>query len=177
MMTALREKTALILWFVIFAFVGLIVVEWGADYTGGQGPQAVGDDVGVVNGEAVSLKDFQGALRQAAGQMPRDQRADESMLVRQVWDSYVQEVLLTQEIERLGVRVTDKEIAYYTRMQPPPAVQSLEAFQTDGQFDMAKYTQFIGDPNNLRDPNNRSFVMQVDTCSANSCSTTNCSVY
>ena len=72
MMTALREKTALILWFVIFAFVGLIVVEWGADYTGGQGPQAVGDDVGVVNGEAVSLKDFQGALRQAAGQMPEE---------------------------------------------------------------------------------------------------------
>ena len=162
MMTALREKTALILWFVIFAFVGLIVVEWGADYTGGQGPQAVGDDVGVVNGEAVSLKDFQGALRQAAGQMPRDQRADESVLVRQVWDSYVQEVLLTQEIERLGVQVTDKEIAYYTRMQPPPAVQSLEAFQTDGQFDMAKYTQFIGDPNNLKDSNNRSFVMQVE---------------
>ena len=162
MMTALREKTALILWFVIFAFVGLIVVEWGADYTGGQGPQAVSDDVGVVNGEAVSLKDFQAALRQAASQMPRDQRADESVLVRQVWDSYVQEVLLTQEIERLGVQVTDKEIAYYTRMQPPSAVQSLESFQTDGQFDMAKYTQFIGDPNNLKDSNNRSFVMQVE---------------
>jgi len=162
MMTALREKTALILWFVIFAFVGLIVVEWGADYTGGQGPQAVGDDVGVVNGEAVSLKDFQAALRQAASQMPRDQRADESVLVRQVWDSYVQEVLLTQEIERLGVQVTDKEIAYYTRMQPPPAVQSLESFQTDGQFDMVKYTQFIGDPNNLKDSNNRSFVMQIE---------------
>ena len=162
MMTALREKTALILWFVIFAFVGLIVVEWGADYTGGQGPQAVGDDVGVVNGKAVSLKDFQGALRQAANQMPKDKRADESVLVRQVWDSYVQEVLLTQEIERLNVQVTDKEIAYYTRMQPPPAVQSLEAFQTDGQFDMAKYTQFIGDPNNLKDSNNRSFVMQVE---------------
>ena len=162
MMTALREKTALILWFVIFAFVGLIVVEWGADYTGGQGPQAVSDDVGVVNGEAISLKDFQAALRQAASQMPRDQRADESVLVRQVWDSYVQEVLLTQEIERLGVQVTDKEIAYYTRMQPPSAVQSLESFQTDGQFDMAKYTQFIGDPNNLKDSNNRSFVMQVE---------------
>ena len=60
---------------------------------------------------------------------------------------YVRGLLLTQEIKRLGVQVTDKEIAYYTRMQPPPAVQSLESFQTDGQFDMAKYTQFIGDPN------------------------------
>ncbi len=162
MMTTLREKTALVLWFVIFAFIGLIVVEWGADYTGGQSQQSIGDNVGVINGEAVSLKDFQGALRQAARQVPREQQTDEGVLVRQVWDSYVQEVLLTQEIERLGVQVTDKEVAYYTRTQPPPAVQSMEAFQTDGQFDMAKYTQFIGDPNNLQDPNNRGFVMQVE---------------
>ena len=75
MMTA-REKNRANLWFVIFAFVGLIVVEWGADYTGGQGPQAVGERW-VVNGQAVSLKDFQGALRQRSSQMPRDQRADE----------------------------------------------------------------------------------------------------
>ena len=40
MMTLLREKTAWILWFVIFAFVGLIVVEWGADYTGGDPSQS-----------------------------------------------------------------------------------------------------------------------------------------
>ncbi len=162
MMTALREKTALILWFVIFAFIGLIVVEWGADYTGGMQQQAVGDTVGTINGETISLKDFQGALRQAASQAPREQREDQGVLVRQVWDSYVQEVLLRQEIERLGVQVTDKEVAYYTRTMPPPAVQSMEAFQTDGQFDVAKYTQFIGDPANLQDPNNRGFVMQVE---------------
>ena len=35
MMTLLRQKTVLVLWFVIFAFIGLIVVEWGADYSGG----------------------------------------------------------------------------------------------------------------------------------------------
>ena len=56
-------------------------------------------------------------------------------------------------------------------MLPPPAVQSLEAFQTDGQFDMAA-TQFIGDPNNLRDPNNRSFVMQVEYMQRQRLSTT-----
>ena len=52
MMTLLREKTGFILWFVIFAFVGLIVVEWGADYSG-PGQEDVGDVVGVVNGEEV----------------------------------------------------------------------------------------------------------------------------
>lgn len=161
MMTTLREKTALVLWFVIFAFIGLIVVEWGADY-GGANQQEIGDAVGVINGEKISLKDFQGALRQAANQTPREQRSEQGALVRQVWDAYIQEVLLRQEIERLGVQVTDKEVAYYTRTQPPPAVQAIEAFQTEGQFDMAKYTQFIGDPANLQDPNNRGFVMQIE---------------
>ncbi|MGY8823255.1 MAG: peptidyl-prolyl cis-trans isomerase [Candidatus Latescibacterota bacterium] len=161
MMTTLREKTALVLWFVIFAFIGLIVVEWGADY-GGSGQQEVGDAVGVINGEKISLKDFQGALRQASSQTPREQREDQGALVRQVWDAYLQEVLLRQEIERLGVQVTDKEVAYYTRTQPPAAVQAIESFQTEGQFDMAKYTQFIGDPANLQDPNNRGFVMQIE---------------
>ena len=45
MMTVLREKTGLVLWVVIFAFVGLIVVEWGADYSG-SGPAGPGDPVG-----------------------------------------------------------------------------------------------------------------------------------
>ncbi len=58
MMTLLREKTGVVLWVVIFAFVGLIVVEWGADYSGG-GQANVGDAVGVVNGEEIALKDFQ----------------------------------------------------------------------------------------------------------------------
>ena len=69
MMTLLREKTGMVLWVVIFAFIGLIVVEWGADYSG-PGQEDVGDAVGVVNGQTISLKDFQGALRQLARQTP-----------------------------------------------------------------------------------------------------------
>ena len=161
MMTLLREKTGFILWFVIFAFVGLIVVEWGADYSG-PGQEDVGDVVGVVNGETITLKDFQGALRQLARQTPQDQPPDQGQLVSQIWDGYIRDILLSQEIERLGIEVTDKELAFYTRNNPPPAVQAIEAFQTEGQFDMGKYTQFIGDQANLRDPNNLAFVMQIE---------------
>ena len=162
MMTLLREKTGIVLWFVIFAFVGLIVVEWGADYSG-PGTGDVGDAVGVVNGETIALKDFQGALRQLARQSPQDQRPDQAQLVSQVWDGYIRDILLSQEIERLGIEVTDKEVAFYTRSNPPPAVQGIEAFQTEGQFDMGKYTQFIADPANLSDPNNQAFVMQIES--------------
>lgn len=161
MMTVLREKTGLVLWVVIFAFVGLIVVEWGADYSGG-GQVDVGDDVGVINGQRIGLREFQSALRNMARQVPQEQRADQGQLVREVWDGYIRDILLMQEIKRLGIEVTDKELAHYTRTSPPPAVQQIEAFQTEGQFDMAKYSAFIGDLTNLQDPNNQAFVLQIE---------------
>ena len=162
MMTLLRQKTVLVLWFVIFAFIGLIVVEWGADYSGA-GANAAGDAVGVVNGETISLQEFQDALRRLARQMPQEQRADQALLVRQVWDYYVREIILTQEYERLGFEVTDGEIAFYTRNKPPQAVREFEIFQTDGAFDMDKYAQFVGNPANLSDPNNQALVLWIES--------------
>ena len=162
MMTLLRQKTVLVLWFVIFAFIGLIVVEWGADYSGA-GTNAAGDAVGVVNGETISLQEFQDALRRIARQMPQEQRADQALLVQQVWDYYVREIILNQEYERLGFEVTDGEIAFYTRNNPPQAVREFATFQTDGAFDMDKYAQFIGNPANLSDPNNQALVLWIES--------------
>ena len=162
MMTLLRQKTVLVLWFVIFAFIGLIVVEWGADYSGA-GANDAGDTVGVVNGETISLREFQDALRRVARQLPQDQRADQALLVQQVWDHYVREIILNQEYERLGFEVTDGEIAFYTRNQPPPAVREFERFMTDGAFDPDQYAQFIGNPANLSDPNNQALVLWIES--------------
>ena len=162
MMTLLRQKTVLVLWFVIFAFIGLIVVEWGADYSGA-GTNDAGDTVGVINGKTISLREFQDALRRVARQMPQEQRADQALLVQQVWDYYVREIILNQEYERLGFEVTDGEIAYYTRNNPPQAVREFETFQTDGAFDMDKYAQFIGNPANLSDPNSQALVLWIES--------------
>ena len=162
MMTLLRQKTVLVLWFVIFAFIGLIVVEWGADYSG-PSANGAGDAVGVINGETISLQQFQDALRRIARQMPQEQRADQALLVSQVWDYYVREIILTQEYERLGFEVTDGEIAFYTRNKPPQGVREFEVFQTDGAFDMDKYVQFIGNPANLSDPNNQALVLWIES--------------
>ena len=162
MMTKLRERTAIILWIVIFAFVGLIVVEWGADYSG-SGSNPAGDAVGVVNGEKITLKQFQQALRFAAQrQRAGGQASDQDGLVRELWDEFVRDILVSQEIERLGIEVTDKELALVTRTQPPPAVQTMEVFQTEGVFDPVKYNQFLSDPTTYSDPRNKFFVMQVE---------------
>lgn len=163
LMTKIREHIGgLIVWFFISAFVALIVVEWGADWSGSS--QARSNTIGAVNDQEISHKQFQEALRAAARQQAQRQggRGDDAKLVREVWDQIIRDVLVRQEIERLGIGVSDKELDYYTRMQPPPAVQAIEVFQTDGAFDLNKYNQFLNDPSTYQDPNNRAFVMQVE---------------
>ena len=162
MMTQLRERTAIILWIVILAFVGLIVFQWGADYTR-TASRKTGDNVGVINGQAISLRQFQEALRSAVRQQQRGgEKEDESRLVREIWDIIVRDVLLSQEIERLGIRVGDRELVHYTRFQPPEAVRNIEVFQTDGKFDPAKYSQFITNPMTYQDEVNKAFVQQIE---------------
>ncbi len=161
MMSQLRERTAIVLWLVIFAFVALIVIEWGADFSG-RGRSREGTNVGIVNGEKISLSSFQNALRNAAQQRAREENQDQGALVAEVWDGMVRDIILRQQMDRLGIQVTDREVAHFTRTQPPEPVRELEAFQTDGRFDPAKYGAFLDDPNLLRDARNREFVMQLE---------------
>ncbi|MFH1569730.1 MAG: peptidyl-prolyl cis-trans isomerase [Gemmatimonadota bacterium] len=165
MMTELRRNTATIMWIVIIAFVALIVVEWGADFSGTRGGGST-DAVGVVNGQTISLRYFQEALRNAARlrqrDQDRDQQRDDGSLVRELWDQMVGEILLRQEIDRLGVDISDEELAFYTRTQPPPGVREIPAFQTEGEFDPVLYNQFLNDRRTYEDPNNKAFVMQVE---------------
>ncbi len=162
MMTILRQNTAIVLWIVIFAFIGLIVVEWGADFSQTSQSKA-GETVGTVNGRAIGLEEFRQALRNAARmEQSQGRKVQDEQLVGEVWDSLIRELLAAQEIERLGIQVSDKELAYYTRSQPPREVQAITAFQTEGKFDIDKYNQFLADPQTYADPANKSFVLQVE---------------
>lgn len=162
MMTYLRQNTAIILWLVIFAFIALIVIEWGADFSR-TSQKSANENVGVINGRTIGLEAFREALRNAARmEQSQGRKAQDEQLVGEVWDSLVREFLTSQEIERLGIQVTDKELAYYTRTQPPKEVQAITVFQTEGKFDIAKYNQFLNDPRTYAEPANKSFVMQVE---------------
>jgi peptidyl-prolyl cis-trans isomerase D len=162
MMTTLRQNTAIVLWIVIFAFIALIVIEWGADFSRTSQSKA-GETVGVVNGRIIGLEEFRQALRNAARmEQSQGRKLQDEQLVGEVWDSLVRELLSGQEIERLGIQVSDKELAYYTRTQPPREVQAITAFQTEGKFDLAKYNQFLSDPQTYAEPANKSFVMQIE---------------
>jgi parvulin-like peptidyl-prolyl isomerase len=64
----------------------------------------------------------------------------------QAWDNMVQEVLVSSEIERLGLEATDEEILYHLRENPPQFLQTNPTFQTDGKFDPEKYLAALASP-------------------------------
>jgi peptidyl-prolyl cis-trans isomerase D len=146
MMQQLRKSTKWIMILVALAFGGLMFFEWGMDITG----QTAGSfgEIGRVNGTPVVYEEYMGTYRNLYDQLQSFQEepvtnAQISVLEDQAWDEVVNRILIQQELERRGIRVSDREIVDAARFSPPPDLVSNPAFQTDGQFDMAKYQQFV----------------------------------
>ena len=145
---------------VAVAFVGLMVFEWGADFSS-RGFAAIGDNVGSVNGQDISVKQFeaevQNDLQQARARGNED--PDVSQIISQTWERVVTQTLFGQQIEKYGIAVTDAEVDHINRTQPAEWIQQQELFQTDGTFDPAKYNQFLDDPSTYSDPRMKQFVL------------------
>ncbi|MDA0746690.1 MAG: peptidylprolyl isomerase [bacterium] len=153
------------MWVVAGAFIGLIVVEWGADYGGRQGGAPAGDTVGVINGQKIEHRQFDQELRaayQQAKAQNENAEPDLSRLIRQTWDQMIARVLVEEQIEKYQITVSDKEIDFINRNQPLPQIQNLEFFQTEGSFDPVKYAQFLDDPSTYSDPQRKQFVLNAE---------------
>ena len=80
----------------------------------------------------------------------------------QTWDQVLREILISQQIEKYGISVSDREVDFVNRNQPLPHVQNLEHFQTDGEFDRQKYMQFLDDPGTYSNPQWKQFILGVE---------------
>jgi parvulin-like peptidyl-prolyl isomerase len=80
--------------------------------------------------------------RQQNGTAPMT-REEDQQIQDQVINDMIQEALLEQEYRRLGIRVSDEEIIAMAHNSPPPEVMRDPQFQTDGQFDIRKWQQFL----------------------------------
>ncbi len=151
MMHQLREKTKAIIIVVAVAFVGLMVLEWGMDLTGRSSAQLTGGELGRVNGEPITYEQWASVYQSLYSQ--RQEASPEpisSAEVREIedaaWEQLVAQTLIRQELRRRGITVTRDEIVQAARFAPPPEFYSNEMFQTDGQFDLQKYHQFLASP-------------------------------
>lgn len=145
LMKRMRDNTKWIMLVTALAFVALMVFEWGMDITG---ISSGAGEIGRVGSTGVTLDAYNATYRNLYDQVSRSQAEPISSqqnreIENAAWDEVVNQILIQQELRRRGIVVTDEEIRQAALFAPPPEFRSAAAFQTDGQFDLVKYQQFI----------------------------------
>jgi peptidyl-prolyl cis-trans isomerase D len=149
MISKMREYSKIFIVIVALAFIGLMVFEWGMDYTGLSSRKTI---VGSVNGKDLSIQEWQqlyqqiyAAERQRSQSEVTEDRLNE--IKSQTWEQFVQRILFSKEMNRLDIAVSDSEIVYQIRNYPLEELKNNPAFQTDGVFDWNKYYTSFSNPN------------------------------
>ena len=149
MMSQMRANVKWIMALTAVTFVGLMVFGWGMDITGRSGAQATGGELGRVNGDPITYEEYNTALRNAYDQAQRQgsvSAAQNKQIEEQTWNQLVLQKLVNQELRRRGIDVTNAEIRQAARFAPPTEFMSNAVFQTNGQFDLNKYHEFLASP-------------------------------
>ena len=147
MMRAMRGFAKWIMGVLALAFVGWMVFDVGMDV--GAGTYRPGDAVAKVNGTSIEIQAFYDAVRQAQERQRRESgsapvtREDQKALEDAVLEGLVQQILLAEEFRRRGIQVSNDELISAARNSPPQEVMGAEQFQTEGQFDLAKYQRYL----------------------------------
>ncbi|MEX1138390.1 MAG: peptidylprolyl isomerase [Bacteroidota bacterium] len=152
LMTQIRNNLAKL--FAVFAviFIAYIMLDWGMELTSLR-PGGAGDTVGEVNGEKITYRQFSEILRRALeGQRSQTgQEVDpetERQVRSQVWNTLVTQMLIEEEIQRLGITVTNQEIVDLVHGPNPPEDLISMFRDSTGAFNRAAYDRAIADPQN-----------------------------
>ncbi len=154
LMEKLREQTHIILWALIILFVLSMTI---GGLVGGAnvmdiitGKSKLRGLAGIVDDRELKAENFSRMVEYQLNQYREQGRPVDDRTVQQVsdqvWDSFVNEVVVGGAIKQLDLATTDREIYYYLRNNPPEFLQQHEAFQTDGQFDYQKYLDRLNNP-------------------------------
>ncbi|OXS28043.1 MAG: peptidylprolyl isomerase [Desulfovibrio sp. MES5] len=139
MLEYIRDKSQSLGVKLAFALIILVFVFWGV---GNFNDRSSGTLVAVVNGDAITMREFELAYRNAEENLLRGnpgltrEQLKQQQLGRQVLRDLVTQTLLSQEAARTGVTVTPVELRV--------AIGNIKSFQNEkGQFDPAVYARVL----------------------------------
>src|SRR5687768_4702027 len=111
-MQKLRQNMPAVVIFLAAMFILLIIFEWG-DASQGRAGIAGAQSIGSVNGQEIDARDFEQRVQQQIEGM-RSQNPegdiDDQQIREAVWSQMVDEMLIAQAAERLGIHVSDDEL-------------------------------------------------------------------
>ncbi|MBL8960231.1 MAG: SurA N-terminal domain-containing protein [Gemmatimonadetes bacterium] len=150
MLQQLRSRSGWV-WAIVFLFfvVGFLLADTSGLLGLGPAPITNSTVVAKVNGQEIPWLSWQNLANQLQQQQEqaggRGLNLDERQRIEdQAFEQLVSNILLSQEYERRGIRVSDAEIRQAAEQSPPPEMMQNPELQTDGQFDMAKYRRLLG---------------------------------
>ena len=148
MMTNMRRSMPLILWILVIAFVGTIIFSWGM---GGFKEKTKPGVVGIIEGMEISNEFYNDLVSKEIELQYRDtgvrpEEAAERDIRNRIWESLVEETLISREINQRGLTVSDSEVVMVMLNNPFDFIRENPYFQTDEQFDFDKYHAFLQDP-------------------------------
>ena len=128
----------------IFAILMLVFMLTSVDWTG----LTSSTTVGKINGETIDARTYQTFVQQTIDSRQRDLPAsltleERNQIEDQVWEQLIETQMLEDEYDRRGITVTTDEIVQAIRNSPPADFRNIPEFQTDSQFDIAKYQRWL----------------------------------
>ena len=145
MMRQMRAATKPIMLVTAFAFVCLMVFEWGMDASG-QSSGGLGE-IGRVNSDAVMYTEYMAAYRNLYDEVQASQEEPISSqqnteIEDAAFDEVVNQLLIRQELRRRGIGVSDQEISQAAQLSPPGELRP-QFTDEEGQFDFNGYQIFL----------------------------------
>ncbi len=138
----IREKFSAAIVSLIIGFISLVFIFYGVFSPKATRGMHEGAVAGTVNGEAISLREYQQSLnqrleffRKMAGGKISEEQLRAFRVQEAVFRELVQRKLLIQEAHRMGLVASDEEVKQ--------AILEIPAFQKDGKFDLIAYKQTI----------------------------------
>lgn len=137
---------------VIFGFLMLIFVIQLSGIFDQSGSSAFNrTSAGKINGQTIDARTYQAAVQQTIDNQQRQSPGrlgleQQEQIRDQVWDEFVDRAVMESQYKKYGITVTQEEVIAAMRTQPLQELASSPEFQTDGQFDLAKYQRWLGSP-------------------------------
>lgn len=149
-MEKMRKGTGVILWVLIFSFGILwMLADTNMFDVIQRGPRSLGS----VNGEDISLEEYNSRLQYYTKQYSRQTGQSMTPEVRaqyeqQAWDDLLTTKLLQQKMDELGISVTDQEVVdMITGKNPDPFIRQ-QFGKKDGSIDRVALKSAIESPEN-----------------------------
>jgi peptidylprolyl isomerase/peptidyl-prolyl cis-trans isomerase D len=166
LMTKMRERMSIIFGIFAVLFIVYIVLDWGMDI-GGRKSRGLtkGEIVGKVNGNNITYQSFNVTVEKYIQMFKQQYKTDPddnqlNQLREEAWNTTVFEILVKQELKKMGLEVTDQEIRDWVYKLPEtlPETISRQFVDSTGAFNH----QFLQQVIQSQEPQVKDFWMKAE---------------